>query len=85
MITPIRGRKLMLRLSLLPTLCFLIRNDNPDKGTETDCKGSWSIVLAALRLEMITPIRGRKPIDADGLFNTTSKIRNDNPDKGTET
>ena len=34
MITPIRGRK---RYQLISSLCFRrrIRNDNPDKGTET--------------------------------------------------
>ena len=34
MITPIRGRKLSLGVSL-PFSGILIRNDNPDKGTET--------------------------------------------------
>ena len=35
MITPIRGRKLERTPSTLSQLDNLIRNDNPDKGTET--------------------------------------------------
>ena len=35
MITPIRGRKLE-SVSLDGNLVVLIRNDNPDKGTETN-------------------------------------------------
>ena len=34
MITPIRGRKLVL-IELVPSKLLIIRNDNPDKGTET--------------------------------------------------
>ena len=37
----------------------MIRNDNPDKGTETvDLVKSMNV--EDIRLEMITPIRGRK-------------------------
>ena len=36
-----------------------------------------------LRLEMITPIRGRKEHGSTEV-NDMKKIRNDNPDKGTE-
>ena len=34
MITPIRGRKLHKQVFYIATV-FIIRNDNPDKGTET--------------------------------------------------
>ena len=37
---------------------MLIRNDNPDKGTEIIINYLQAPVF--LRLEMITPIRGRK-------------------------
>ena len=61
---------------------FLIRNDNPDKGTETVVR--VEPILPAIGLEMITPIRGRKP-KKGGIQWLTIAIRNDNPDKGTET
>ena len=37
-----------------------IRNDNPDKGTEVDEKMATIEMHHNIRLEMITPIRGRK-------------------------
>ena len=82
MITPIRGRKQQYFLKALSwaakirndnpdkgtetvrplkcqPFCIPIRNDNPDKGTETIC--TWSFFLCVIqKLEMITPIRGRK-------------------------
>ena len=61
----------------------MIRNDNPDKGTETL---SMSYLEGLYnRLEMITPIRGRKQVFACGDPGQLPPIRNDNPDKGTET
>ena len=57
MITPIRGRKRW-RLDCIKTN-NKIRNDNPDKGTETHLH-MMIYYRHALRLEMITPIRGRK-------------------------
>ena len=60
-----------------------IRNDTPDKGTETLTTGI--ILNPVVRLEMITPIRGRKPATAALQYIAYSSIRNDNPDKGTET
>ncbi len=61
-----------------------IRNDNPDKGTETDIPFS-SHNPRSYRLEMITPIRGRKPSSTLLAVGSPVTIRNDNPDKGTET
>ena len=58
MITPIRGRK-HLRGADLREADLRIRNDNPDKGTETALMVAAS-VWADPGLEMITPIRGRK-------------------------
>ena len=60
-----------------------IRNDNPDKGTEM-CKSRSLWNLFFLRLEMITPIRGRKSYNCLFFHISTFLIRNDNPDKGTE-
>ena len=81
MITPIRGRKRIISAMLPPYSgirndnpdkgtetptgllysfsSIPIRNDNPDKGTETAGQGN-ARVLPLKRLEMITPIRGRK-------------------------
>ncbi len=57
MITPIRGRKLEVEELGNPDRGG-IRNDNPDKGTETDINVATNICNSGL--EMITPIRGRK-------------------------
>ena len=82
MITPIRGRKLT-RQAIKTVTVINIRNDNPDKGTETR-SGSLHRVALPPSLEMITPIRGRKhQLGFENLRVTV--IRNDNPDKGTET
>ena len=82
MITPIRGRKL--NNCYINTVFFQqIRNDNPDKGTETTL--SKNLRKSNSWLEMITPIRGRKPIIARLSLTSEYLIRNDNPDKGTET
>ena len=62
---------------------YWIRNDNPDKGTETILIPFKSICFR--RLEMITPIRGRKQLVVAKTSKTKPLIRNDNPDKGTET
>ena len=56
MITTIRGRKLDIFYYLI--FSYWIRNDNPDKGTETGMGLSGND--SPIRLEMITPIRGRK-------------------------
>ena len=82
MITPIRGRKLKTS-RVLSWFLDKIRNDNPDKGTET--KLGFTGYICANRLEMITPIRGRKPAFLVEVSTGASSIRNDNPDKGTET
>ena len=58
MITPIRGRKTF-SVSFPNQLFLVIRNDNPDKGTE-GCGWAGPAFIGMLRLEMITPIRGRK-------------------------
>ena len=63
---------------------LLIRNDNPDKGTETVISQS-SVMTLLVRLEMITPIRGRKLFMRATVSSSSKSIRNDNPDKGTET
>ena len=60
----------------------VIRNDNPDKGTET--KQHLIRWYCRIRLEMITPIRGRKQ-EYEYAKKLGLTIRNDNPDKGTET
>ena len=85
MITPIRGRKLLKITKPKKGASKWIRNDNPDKGTET--RSSFFIPsFSYLRLEMITPIRGRKQISTVlEDVNSPIRIRNDNPDKGTET
>ncbi len=60
----------------------MIRNDNPDKGTEVSRR---YIHLCPIQgLEMITPIRGRKLSKPVMFLNSCTSIRNDNPDKGTE-
>ena len=58
-------------MSVARTNLALIRNDNPDKGTETffDAQG----YCVKNRLEMITPIRGRKQA-------AISKVLEDIPD-----
>ena len=60
----------------------MIRNDNPDKGTEM--KRTEQVDYKSIRLEMITPIRGRKSTCPKPEPKSTNPIRNDNPDKGTE-
>ena len=62
----------------------MFRNNNPDKGTETllICKGT---LCASYRLEIITPIRGRKPMANPARVTFGVLFRNNNPDKGTET
>ena len=59
MITPIRGRK-RIEDACYCNIFLQIRNDNPDKGTET-ILAPYGCVFFWRRLEMITPIRGRKP------------------------
>ncbi len=82
MITPIRGRKAIHSCTAL-AFANMIRNDNPDKGTEG---GLPKRMLQPLeqRLEMITPIRGRKYVKRGDILLYEFQIRNDNPDKGTE-
>ena len=60
------------------------RNDNPDKGTETNRHRCFLFQPLLLCLEMITPIRGRKP-PTTRVHDIRKMFRNDNPDKGTET
>ena len=55
----------------------MIRNDNPDKGTETDMYNK--IAATRNRLEMITPIRGRKHFSIILSKRIIISIRNDNP------
>ena len=47
----------------------VIKNDNPDKGTETDIQ-FYIHKLFHNRLKMITPIRGRKQVSGD-LYSVT--------------
>ena len=61
---------------------YLFRNNNPDKGTETMLPLAVQYFIA--RLEIITPIRGRKPV-IKIVSLPYSSFRNNNPDKGTET
>ncbi len=63
MITPIRGRKRTEDFEKFEGFT-LIRNDNPDKGTETMHRKLYNVGYLD-RLEMITPIRGRKLIALD--------------------
>lgn len=58
-----------------------IRNDTPDKGTETRNRAHHGAFPPVYRLEMITPIRGRKPSQGDGLKQPPFQIGNDNPDR----
>ena len=81
MITPIRGRKLN---------CFhcchhnnLIRNDNPDKGTETLLEVLCADVQVSIRND--NPDKGTETTGTIAMLGLSSLIRNDNPDKGTET
>ena len=62
----------------------MFRNNNPDKGTETHSITAvfFSIVI---RLEIITPIRGRKLVYSHFYPLSAYGFRNNNPDKGTET
>ena len=62
------------------------RNNNPDKGTETNKAIFKEITGINIGLEIITPIRGRKP-DFVPLetVHIMEPFRNNNPDKGTET
>ena len=48
MITPIRGRKLS-GFSANILCSFLIRNDNPDKGTETSVKHTCCVMSKVIR------------------------------------
>ena len=60
----------------------MFRNNNPDKGTETELTLSRKQVSGCL--EIITPIRGRKlSLPTGSLLSLV--FRNNNPDKGTET
>ena len=82
MITPIRGRKLFFDLALV--YYNLIRNDNPDKGTET--VSLISLMHGCLLLiRNDNPDKGTETLPAPFILVLTTLIRNDNPDKGTET
>ncbi|GEM_PF-2175445 len=61
-----------------------IRNDTPDKGTETRNRAHHGAFPPVYRLEMITPIRGRKYKHIRHSLIVIKPIRNDTPDKGTE-
>ena len=60
MITPIRGRKRKLYLVLSRFMVKPIRNDNPDKGTETLGKGFLREVAAEIRND--NPDKGTETI-----------------------
>ena len=55
---PDKGTETFSTSFIVATLPNMIRNDNPDKGTETT--SLHFRLLSYVRLEMITPIRGRK-------------------------
>ena len=81
MITPIRGRKL--KSSVNASQKNEIRNDNPDKGTETREKGKRR-EKGKKKIRNDNPDKGTETL----FFSPTIlslTIRNDNPDKGTET
>ena len=80
---PDKGTETKSLMGMNWTADILIRNDNPDKGTETIEAIHNGFIN--LRLEMITPIRGRKPTYPAVRICSSFQIRNDNPDKGTET
>ena len=62
----------------------MIRNDNPDKGTETvHSKQDLTLLVNGIRND--NPDKGTEtPGDLSKAF-VALMIRNDNPDKGTET
>ena len=78
--TPDKGTETLLSLMMLHLL-FMIRNDNPDKGTETwhTMHGSFQTYQ---RLEMITPIRGRKHRELYKCTIVHFWIRNTTPIRG---
>ena len=82
MITPIRGRKPTGQQD--STYKQEIRNDNPDKGTET--KSVALLPLLKMPIRNDNPDKGTETYAlCSGKGKTRSTIRNDNPDKGTET
>ena len=62
----------------------MIRNDNPDKGTET-----FACSLIILQIKPVirndNPDKGTETFVLHYKHSVTYEIRNDNPDKGTET
>ena len=83
MITPIRGRKLFYQ-KVIQNFASVIRNDNPDKGTETDILPDNAIEGYKIRND--NPDKGTETRNL-WQYNhyICEMIRNDNPDKGTET
>ena len=81
MITPIRGRKLSTPEYNIEK--GLIRNDNPDKGTETQGYFFSSDFRHSIRND--NPDKGTETLKSPDSFALEYQIRNDNPDKGTET
>ena len=84
MITPIRGRKLLITTCLSIKVSNSLKDDNPDKGTETvDLRLSYE---AYSRLKDDNPDKGTETVSLM-LYSikTLYKLKDDNPDKGTET
>ena len=83
MITPIRGRKRKRQWKQAQAVSP-IRNDNPDKGTETGKHSCVRPFQTAIRND--NPDKGTETISGFSANILCSfLIRNDNPDKGTET
>ena len=82
MITPIRGRKL-LDSTKFHVGARNIRNDNPDKGTETLLLPVLLCFCSLIRND--NPDKGTETNALQPIIRPSSSIRNDNPDKGTET
>ena len=60
----------------------MIRNDNPDKGTETLL---WLSLSCGWYIRNDNPDKGTETDTPPYLYFVQLTIRNDNPDKGTET
>ena len=60
----------------------MIRNDNPDKGTETKLNLR---LQSANQIRNDSPDKGTETKHLELALSYCDTIRNDNPDKGTET
>ena len=82
MITPIRGRKHIIGEEI--NLSFkVLKDDNPDKGTETSFVGYAPQNQASLKDD--NPDKGTETDALTRMHALISLLKDDNPDKGTET